>query len=162
MREFQVWWRNSFLRVRPLAPTTRTTAKRARKQRGLAIAALVPIKRNRLGYQIPSQSDNGSYVVNLDDEPFCSCPDFEKRQEPCKHIYATSYALQRETHSWKETKAAPDDIEAAPEPKSYWQVYNLAQVNEQEMFGILLRGTCAIPCPCRPRRVGERAVPRTH
>ena len=71
----------------------------------------------------------------------------------CKHIYATSYALQRETHSWKETKAAPDDIEAAPEPKSYWQVYNLAQVNEQEMFGILLRDLCdTVPLPPKEGR----------
>ena len=74
-----------------LGPNDPDDGEEGRKQRGLAIAALVPIKRNRLGYQIPSQSDNGSYVVNLDDEPFCSCPDFEKRQEPCKHIYATSY-----------------------------------------------------------------------
>ena len=142
-----------FLTSTALGPNDPDDGEEGRKQRGLAIAALVPIKRNRLGYQIPSQSDNGSYVVNLDDEPFCSCPDFEKRQEPCKHIYATSYALQRETHSWKETKAAPDDIEAAPEPKSYWQVYNLAQVNEQEMFGILLRDLCdTVPLPPKEGR----------
>ena len=142
-----------FLTSTALGPNDPDDGEEGRKQRGLAIAALVPIKRNRLGYQIPSQSDNGSYVVNLDDEPFCSCPDFEKRQEPCKHIYATSYALQRETHSWKETKAAPDDIEAAPEPKSYWQVYNLAQVNEQEMFGMLLRDLCdTVPLPPKEGR----------
>ena len=105
-----------------MAPTTRTTAKRA------GSSAAWP-------------------------SPPCSCPDFEKRQEPCKHIYATSYALQRETHSWKETKAAPDDIEAAPEPKSYWQVYNLAQVNEQEMFGMLLRDLCdTVPLPPKEGR----------
>ncbi|MYC28513.1 MAG: transposase [Chloroflexi bacterium] len=128
-----------------------------RRQRGLAIAALVPIQRNRLGYQIPSQSGDGSYVVNLDDDPFCSCPDFAERLEPCKHIYATSYALQRETHGWKGFKATYQDAETpeenggnmtAPEPKSYWQIYNLAQVNEQEMLGILLRDLCdTVPTP---------------
>ena len=136
-----------------LGPNAPDDGEEGRRQRGLAIAALVPIKRNRLGYQIPSQSGNGSYVVNLDDAPFCSCPDFEKRQEPCKHVYATSYALQRETHSWKDTKASSDDIQVAPEPKTYWQVYNLAQVNEQEMFGILLRDLCdSVPQPSQEGR----------
>ncbi len=124
----------------------------------MAIAALVPIQRNRLGYQIPSQSDNGDYIVNLDDDPFCSCPDFRKRQEPCKHIYATSYALQRETFS-RNREAREDfaasvaseesaDTEVAAVRKSYWQVYNLAQAKEQEMFGILLRDMCnTVPRP---------------
>lgn len=47
-----------------------------RQQRGMAIAAVVPIQKNRLGYQVPSQSGNGSYVVCVDDEPFCTCPSF--------------------------------------------------------------------------------------
>ena len=59
-----------------------------RQQRGLAIAALARIEKNRIGYKVPSQSGSGAYVVNLDGEPFCTCPDFEKRQQPCKHIYA--------------------------------------------------------------------------
>ena len=37
-----------------------------RRQRGLAIAALVNIKKNKLGYAVPSQSGSGSYVVNTD------------------------------------------------------------------------------------------------
>ena len=136
-----------------LGPNDPDDGEEGRKRRGLAIAALVPIKRNRLGYQIPSQSDNGSYVVNLDNDPFCSCPDFERRQEPCKHIYATSYALQRETHGWKETGEAQGDSEVNSEPKSYWQVYNLAQVNEQEMFGMLLRDLCdTVPQPPKEGR----------
>ena len=59
-----------------------------RKQRGLAIAALVPIEKKQLGYKVPSQSGNGAYIVNVDNEALCSCPDFEKRAAPCKHIYA--------------------------------------------------------------------------
>lgn len=53
-----------------------------RRQRGLAIAAISRIERNRLGWKIPSQSSNGLYIVNLEGEPFCTCPDFESRQRP--------------------------------------------------------------------------------
>ena len=53
-----------------------------RQRRGMAIAALVPVEKNRLGYKVPSQSGNGSYVVNTDSDPFCTYPDFEKRQQP--------------------------------------------------------------------------------
>ena len=140
--------------ITALGPEDPDDGDEGRKQRGLAIAALVPIKRNRLGYQIPSQSDNGSYVVNLDDDAFCSCPDFEKRQEPCKHIYATSYSLQRETYNNREwQREDSEDMETVSERKSYWQVYNLAQANEQEMLGILLRDLCdTLPQPPREGR----------
>ena len=108
-----------------------------RQQRGMAIAAVVPIQKNRLGYQVPSQSGNGSYVVSVEDEPFCTCPDFEQRQERCKHIYAVEFTVQRDQ--------APDDtpetVRVALGPS--WTAYNLAQTNEQELFGTLLRELCA-------------------
>jgi hypothetical protein len=45
----------------------------ARQERGLMIAATKKIEKNRLGWKVPSQSGNGSYVVNLDNgEPFCT------------------------------------------------------------------------------------------
>ena len=37
------------------------------------------IVKTPVGYKVPSQSGNGSYIVNLDHKtPFCTCPDFEK------------------------------------------------------------------------------------
>ena len=60
-----------------LGPNDPDDGDAGRQQRGMAIAAVVPIQKNRLGYQVPSQSGNGSYVVSVDDEPFCTCPDFE-------------------------------------------------------------------------------------
>ena len=64
-----------------------------RRQRGLVIAALVNIKKNKLGYAVPSQSGSGTYVVNVDDDPICTCPDFEKRQVRCKHVYAVESVI---------------------------------------------------------------------
>ena len=67
-----------------------------RQRRGIAIATLTKIEQTRIGYKVPSQSGNGIYVVSLDDEPFCTCPDFEKRPERCKHVYAVEFTVQRE------------------------------------------------------------------
>ncbi len=61
-----------------LGPDAIDDGDAGRQQRGMAIAALTPVVKNKLGYKVPSQSGSGSYVVNLDGEPFCTCPDFER------------------------------------------------------------------------------------
>ena len=77
-----------FNAVTALGPDDPDDGDEGRQRRGMAIAALVRVEKNRLGYKVPSQSGKGSYVVNTDDTPFCTCPDFERRQLPCKHVYA--------------------------------------------------------------------------
>ena len=119
-----------------LGPNDPDDGEAGRQQRGMAIAAVVPIQKNRLGYQVPSQSGNGSYVVSVDDEPFCTCPDFEQRQERCKHVYAVEFTVQREDES-------PDAEPVRVALGRNWTAYNLAQTNEQELFGTLLRELCA-------------------
>lgn len=112
----------------------------ARQERGLVIAATSRIEQNKLGWKVPSQSDNGTYIVNLDHgEPFCTCPDFEKRHQPCKHIHAVEYVIQRETK--------PDgSITYTQSVKltytQEWTAYNQAQTHEQEHFVTLLRDLC--------------------
>ena len=50
-----------------------------RIERGLRMAENSKIVKTPVGYKVPSQSGNGSYIVNLDHRtPFCTCPDFEK------------------------------------------------------------------------------------
>ena len=67
------------------------------QQRGLAIAILAQdhIRPDKFGYKVPSQSGNGVYLVNLEDGPYCTCPDFEKRNSACKHVYAVEALLHR-------------------------------------------------------------------
>lgn len=49
---------------------------------------------------VPSQSGKGHYEVSLrgrgPNAATCSCPDYEDRGEPCKHVYAVQYAIRRE------------------------------------------------------------------
>ena len=78
-----------------LGPSDPDDGDAGRQIRGMAIAARVKIKRNKLGYQVPSQSGNGSYVVSLAAD-YCSCPDFELRDKACKHMHAVELYLQRE------------------------------------------------------------------
>ena len=136
-----------------LGPNDADDGDTGRRQRGLAIAALAQIEKNRIGYNVPSQSGSGAYVVNLDGEPFCTCPDFEKRQRPCKHIYAVEFIIQREERpdgTIIETKAVRVTY------RQDWPAYNAAQTHEQEHFMTLLRELCdTVPQPAqtfgRPR-----------
>lgn len=82
--------------ITALGPNDPDDGDAGRQQRGIAIAAIAPIKPDRFGYKVPSMSGNGSYLVNLEYGPYCTCPDFEANEKPCKHVYAVQVVLQRE------------------------------------------------------------------
>ncbi len=138
-----------------LGPSDPDDGDVGRQLRGMAIAARVGIQKNPVGYKVPSQSGNGSYVVNIDGEPFCTCPDFERRQQPCKHIYAVEFIIQREERPGGTT------IETKTMRVTYrqdWPAYNAAQVHEQEYFGMLLQDLCdTISQP--PQGMGRPRLP---
>lgn len=121
-----------------LGPNEPDDGDEGRKQRGLAIAALSPIKQSKVGYIVPSQSGNGTYVVSVNGgQPACSCPDFEARNQRCKHAYAVEFVIQREQHadgSVTYTKRVT--------VTQQWHEYNLAQTHEEEHFERLLRALC--------------------
>jgi transposase len=114
--------------------------------RGLAIANSNTVKKNKLGWQVPSQSGNGTYIVSLDHgEPFCTCGYFDAEHKKCQHIYAVEFIVQRETK--------PDGTEVVTETvrityTQEWATYNEAQTHEQEHFVALLKDLCnGIPQP---------------
>ena len=84
--------------VTALGPDAPDDGEPGRQQRGLAIAALVPIQEHKLGYKVPSQSGRGQYIVSIDaDERFCTCPDYALRQQDCKHLIAVQLTARRES-----------------------------------------------------------------
>lgn len=116
------------------------------QERGLAIANSNTIRKNKLGWQVPSQSGNGTYVVSLDHgEPFCTCGYFEAEHKKCQHIFAVEFIAQREKR--------PDGTEIVTETvrityTQEWAAYDAAQMHEQEKFVMLLRDLCnGIPEP---------------
>ena len=70
-------------------------------------------------------------MVSVDDEPFCTCPDFEKRQARCKHVYAVEFTVNRDAQSTATNASEPGTVRVALGPS--WTAYNLAQTNEQEL-----------------------------
>lgn len=86
-----------------------------RRARGLAIAATCRIEKIRLGYKVPSQRGAGDYIVtDIDGQWLCSCPDFEERARPCKHIYAVWFHCQRENGDGIAVLEAVDARPATP------------------------------------------------
>lgn len=141
--------------ITALGPNDPDDGDEGRQRRGLAISALTKIDQNRLGYSVPSQSGNGTYIVSVDDEPFCTCPDFEKNQQPCKHIFAVEYTIQRETKADGTTKIT----ESVTFTKtSEWSIYNEAHTHEQERFTELLQSLCE-GIPNAPQKTGRPRLP---
>ncbi len=141
--------------ITALGPNDPDDGNEGRQRRGLAISALTRIEKNRLGYKVPSQSGNGAYILTLDEEPFCTCPDFEKKQQACKHIYACEYTLQRETQADGSTNVT-ESVQVTR--TSEWTIYNEAQTHEAERFTELLQTLCdGISNP--PQSTGRPRLP---
>ena len=137
-----------------LGPNDPDDGEQGRQQRGLAIAVLEQnIRTDRFGYKVPSQSGNGVYLVNLEHGPYCTCPDFEKRERACKHVFAVEALLQRGEQLDDPTVEAV--VERVTQP---WAAYNAAQVNEGDLFATLLRDLCdTVPQP--PQAIGRPRLP---
>jgi transposase len=141
----------------------------AREQRGLLIAATCKIVQKNGFWTVPSQTGNGSYRVCLAPAPFvpqCTCPDYEERKQPCKHVHAVQYVIQRE--------ANPDGTETVTESvtltskttaprktyKQNWNAYDQAQTKEKTHFQSLLCDLChGIPEPPRKPGKGRKPIP---
>ena len=118
---------------------------------------------------VPAQSGSGSYRVNLNPAnsavPMCTCPDYEKRAEPCKHVYAVRYVVERETHpdgSETVTESVTLTKQTCAERKTYkqnWPAYNQAQTNEKHKFQVLLHDLCrGVEKPPRPPKKGGQRL----
>lgn len=119
-----------------------------RQERGLAIAALCRIVFDSGLWVVPSQSGRGRYYVNPD-QPRCSCPDFEERGKPCKHVFAVQYVIQRErgigdavTETVMQTVTVTQTVAKKASGKQNWPAYNLAQTNEKAKLQGLLADLC--------------------
>lgn len=130
----------------------------ARELKGMEIAATMPLKRDAKGWIVPSQTGVGTYRVHphpttnrqvaqgLAEPPpgvqpwSCTCPDFEERRLPCKHVIAVTLVIRREN-------VYPDGAVVTEEVKIIyaqdWTAYNAAQCAEKEMFGPMLADLCS-------------------
>lgn len=115
-----------------------------RTTRAMVIAKQKRIAKRGSKWVVPSQTHSGSYVVTVeqanDGGPpawACSCPDYETRRQPCKHVIAVEIIRHRQMPDGS-TITEVQRITYAQD----WPAYNDAQVNEQERFELLLRDLC--------------------
>ncbi len=117
-----------------------------REQKAIVIAAKSKLTRKGDTWLVPSQAGPKKYTVDPNPrEPHCSCPDFEARQLPCKHLLAVEIVIQREFTFDEETQTQTC-TETVTVRKSYtqqWSSYTKAQVNEKAHFLALLSELCS-------------------
>jgi len=112
-----------------------------RELKALELAARSRIVHDGKAWIVPSQSSSDKYRVVLDDNSNCTCPDFELRQKPCKHIIAARLVCARD-HGGKEPEMVVDKVPKRPTYKQNWGKYNLAQETEKDRFQALLFDLC--------------------
>lgn len=140
--------------------------KDARAERGRRIARRGRIRRAGRYYVVPSQSNpSARYMVDVE-ERTCTCPDFDLRRAPCKHVHAVLswIASTTDDDAIEHRVEEPADERAAPVrrrtyPQEDWPAYHASQVREGEHFERLLRDLCAgLTGP--PPRTGPGRRPR--
>src|SRR5581483_10230104 len=123
-----------------------------RKERGLIIAATTKLTQDGNVWRVPSQSGYKPYYRVDPQAKTCDCPDYEKREAPCKHIYAVEIVVQRETITTTTTDASGNattttvTTETVTKRITYgqdWTAYNQAQTHEKAIFLKLLADLCS-------------------
>jgi transposase len=103
--------------------------------------------------RLANLSFQGTYTVD-NRKKCCTCPDYEERQQPCKHVFAVEFFVKRETRTTADgattvTETHGVRLTTYPQP---WAAYNRAQTTEKEAFCDMLRDLCAgIPEPEQTR-----------
>jgi transposase len=115
-----------------------------REQKGLQIADRTQIKKDGNLYLVPSQSGKGKYKVDPQAKT-CSCPDYDFRRQPCKHIYAVEITVRRTqtTHRKAGVTTVTETVKVTRKTyKQEWPAYNKAQTKEKALFLYLLHQLC--------------------
>lgn len=121
-----------------------------RQQKGLQIAQRANITREGRLYLVPSQSGKGKkYKVDVEKRQ-CTCPDFDFRREPCKHLFAVEYVMEKTKTTTTTTDARGNKTTTTTTTekvtrKTYpqqWPAYNAAQTAEKRIFLYLLHQLC--------------------
>ncbi len=116
-----------------------------RQQKGLQIAERANITRDGRLYLVPSQSGKGRYKVDADKRQ-CTCPDYDFRREPCKHLYAVEHVIEKTKTTTTDAQGTTTTTETVKVTrKTYpqvWPAYNAAQTQEKRIFLYLLHQLC--------------------
>jgi len=131
-----------------------------RQIKALQIAATSKLTRKGNTWIVPSQAGHGEYKVNPDPQaPRCTCPDFEFRQAPCKHVIAVEYVLMREQKPDGSTVVTETVTVTRKTYKQNWPAYNAAQTQEKSELQALLYELCRnVPEPQKRKGRGRPSL----
>lgn len=119
----------------------------SREERGKLLLQTHRIVKTKIGWRVPSQSNNGdSYIVRFDGhEPECNCPDCELRGVKCKHQWTVEYFVKQEIdREGNITQTKGMRVTYSQD----WKAYDSAKTQEKELFMKLLNDLCSqIPNP---------------
>jgi len=135
-----------------------------RQERGLMIAARTKLTQKGDVWRVPSQSGFKPFYCVDPVAKTCDCPDYEKRGERCKHIFAVEFTIERESNTTTTTDGdttttTTTETLTVTKRTTYrqdWTAYNTAQTNEKAMFLKLLHELCN----CIVEPVQEKGRPR--
>jgi hypothetical protein len=115
-----------------------------REQKALQIAAKSKLTRKGDTWLVPSQAGPKKYTVDPNPQcPSCTCPDFEARQQTCKHMFAVQIVIEREYTNDGESETFVETVSVRKTYKQRWSSYNKAQTNEKADFQALLHDLCS-------------------
>jgi len=109
----------------------------SRKTKGTQIAKTCVIERKGMEkWLVPSQSGRGLYTVVRDREGFkCNCPDYEIRQQACKHVYAVEIKVLK----WFDDQGNETTVVIKKTYSQNWNAYDKSQIEEKRRFMELLK-----------------------
>jgi hypothetical protein len=113
-----------------------------REDRGRVITSSKKLQRRGDGpyWLVPSQMGNSKYLVD-EERRTCTCPDWEDRREPCKHVFAVEYTIELIRCEPETGTSISQTLRVTY--RQDWPVYNAAQTHEKERVALLLRDLCA-------------------
>lgn len=115
-----------------------------RQLKGEQIAKTGRIVKTDDGWQVPSQSGKGTYIVSTEtllSKPKCTCPDYETRGVVCKHMYAVEITLKHEVEVDEQGNTTVTQTKQVKYTQN-WSAYNKAQTNEKDYFQKYLYELC--------------------
>ena len=133
----------------------------SREQKAIEIAAKFRIVESSGKWIVPSQNSAKKYAVRVvGNTGDCTCADFELRREPCKHVLAVRYVIQRERNADGSTTVTETfEVTKRTTYPQKWTEYNQAQTNEKDYFQALLHDLCSgVPTPAQSGK-GQRRLP---
>jgi len=102
----------------------KTLKEQMREIRGFAIISKgdTPNKISKNKFTIPSQSGKGHYIIMVGKKKTCTCPDFENRKKPCKHIHAINFYLDFNNKVKTQNKSIVTEKQSCPYCKGSYTV----------------------------------------